>query len=70
MVHPVQRRCDQRIDDALLTHLPPLGWEHIHLTGDYGWHPNKRIAKDPKLDFTPVYSATRRLTYAIVRFVR
>lgn len=23
------------IDDALLSHLSPLGWEHINLTGDY-----------------------------------
>lgn len=25
------------IDDALLSHLSPLGWEHINLTGDYIW---------------------------------
>ena len=24
-------------DDSLLPHLPPLGWEHINLTGDYNW---------------------------------
>ena len=23
------------VDDALLLHLSPLGWEHINLTGDY-----------------------------------
>ena len=32
------------VDDALLTHLSPLGWEHINLTGDYIWHANKRVA--------------------------
>lgn len=25
------------IDDAMLSHLSPLGWEHINLTGDYIW---------------------------------
>ena len=25
------------VDDALLQHLSPLGWEHINLTGDYLW---------------------------------
>jgi TnpA family transposase len=25
------------VDDALLQHLSPLGWEHINLTGDYVW---------------------------------
>ena len=25
------------IDDGLLTHVWPLGWEHINLTGDYTW---------------------------------
>ena len=32
------------VDDALLKHLSPLGWEHINLTGDYVWHANKRVA--------------------------
>jgi TnpA family transposase len=39
------REAGQRIDDALLKHLSPLGWEHINLTGDYVWHANKRVAK-------------------------
>lgn len=38
-------RDERSIDDALLPHLPPLGWEHIHLTGDYVWHANRRVAK-------------------------
>ena len=25
------------IDDESLTHLSPIGWEHINLTGDYTW---------------------------------
>ena len=32
----------QTIDEALLRHLSPLGWEHINLTGDYVWRQNKR----------------------------
>ncbi len=30
-----------KIDDNLLKHLSPLGWEHINLTGDYVWPDNK-----------------------------
>jgi Tn3 transposase DDE domain-containing protein len=39
------RRQGQAVDDRLLAHLSPLGWEHINLTGDYVWHANKRVAK-------------------------
>jgi len=38
-------REDHPIDDQLLPHLSPLPWDHIHLTGDYHWHANKRVAK-------------------------
>ena len=38
-------RLERSIDDTLLPHLSPLGWEHIHLTGDYVWHANRRVAK-------------------------
>ena len=33
------------VDEKLLPHISPLGWEHINLTGDYVWHTNKRVAK-------------------------
>lgn len=33
------------VDDALLQHLSPLGWEHINLTGDYVWRQNRRVEK-------------------------
>ena len=38
-------RADCSIEDNLVAHLSPLSWEHIHLTGDYVWHANKRVAK-------------------------
>ena len=31
------RRNGQTISDETLTHLSPLKWEHINLTGDYRW---------------------------------
>jgi hypothetical protein len=31
------------VDDELLSHLAPLGWSHINLTGDYVWHANPPI---------------------------
>lgn len=37
------RATGQDIDEKLLPHLSPLGWEHINLTGDYGWHQNKLV---------------------------
>ena len=33
------------IDDDLLQHVSPLGWEHINLTGDYSWLQNKQFEK-------------------------
>jgi hypothetical protein len=38
-------RVDRSSEDSLVAHLSPLSWEHIHLTGDYTWHANKRVAK-------------------------
>lgn len=31
------------VDEALLPHLSPLGWEHINLTGDYRWRQSRRV---------------------------
>ena len=39
------REQGQSVNEYLLAHLSPLGWEHINLTGDYVWHSNKRVAK-------------------------
>ncbi len=39
------RDSGRNIDEKLLPHLSPLGWEHINLTGDYTWRPNKHIEK-------------------------
>jgi Tn3 transposase DDE domain len=56
-----QRR--PQVDDALLTHLSPLGWEHINLTGDYIWHADKRVAagrfRPIRLPRTPTVRSSR-----------
>jgi TnpA family transposase len=39
------REQGQTVNEYLLAHLSPLGWEQINLTGDYVWHSNKRVAK-------------------------
>lgn len=31
------------IEESLLQHLSPLGWEHINLTGDYVWRQDRKI---------------------------
>jgi TnpA family transposase len=38
-------RQQRKIDDGLISHVAPLGWNHINLTGDYVWHANKRVTK-------------------------
>ena len=35
----------QTVDDTVLTHLSPLGWEHINLTGDYAWRQSKQVER-------------------------
>jgi Tn3 transposase DDE domain len=35
----------QTVNENLLKHLSPLGWEHINLTGDYVWRQNKVMEK-------------------------
>jgi hypothetical protein len=37
------RDLGKNIDETLLPHLSPLGWEHINLTGDYIWQQNKQV---------------------------
>nr|WP_313933857.1 Tn3 family transposase [Citrobacter freundii] len=36
-----QLRSHWAINEQLLSHLSPLGWEHINLTGDYIWKSNR-----------------------------
>jgi len=35
----------QSVDDTLLSHLSPLGWEHINLTGEYAWRQSKQVER-------------------------
>lgn len=42
------------IDETLLPHVSPLGWEHINLTGDYVWHANRRVARGGFRPLRPV----------------
>ena len=44
-------RDTENADDSLLPHLSPLSWEHMNLTGDYNWRPNKQVAQG---DFRPL----------------
>jgi hypothetical protein len=40
------KRKGLKINEQLLSHLSPLGWEHINLTGDYIWKSNRIPASD------------------------
>ena len=42
------------VDDNLLEHLSPLGWEHINLTGDYVWRQNWRVESGEFRPLRPV----------------
>jgi len=44
----------QLMDEALLQHLSPLGWEHINLTGDYVWRQNRRLDKGKYRPLRPI----------------
>ena len=35
----------ETVDENLLQHLSPLGWEHINLTGDYVWRQTRKAEK-------------------------
>nr|WP_274429033.1 Tn3 family transposase [Desulfolucanica intricata] len=37
------RDSGQAIDEKLFSHLSPLGWEHINLTGDYIWRQDELV---------------------------
>jgi len=45
-------------DPALLTHLSPMGWAHISLTGDYLWEQAKRL---PAGEFRPLNDPMAKL---------
>ena len=36
----------EAVPDHLLAHLPPLGWEHINLTGDYVWSAADKVTEN------------------------
>ena len=40
------RRADEIIPDPLLSHLAPVGWQHINLTGDYLWDADGGLGPD------------------------
>jgi len=48
------RQHGQVIDEGLLTHVAPVHWNHINLTGDYTWRPNKRVEKGGFRSLRPV----------------
>ena len=53
------RERGQVISDELLAHLSPLGWEHINLTGDYVWKPDRRNQETPPASASPTHQYGR-----------
>lgn len=50
------RERGQHVDDDLLQHLSPLGWEHINLTGNYVWRQSNKIKKGKFRSLRPLQS--------------
>jgi hypothetical protein len=50
---------DRDVPDHLLTHLSPLGWEHVNLTGDYVWAATEQMTKTPTDFVRTGYSPTQ-----------
>jgi TnpA family transposase len=45
------------VDDDLLQHLSPLGWDHINLTGDYTWKAHRSVERGRFRALRPLASA-------------
>jgi hypothetical protein len=44
---PNQQRQGVNVAPTIVTHVAPLGWEHIGLTGDYVWSDGEQPPKMP-----------------------
>ncbi len=42
------------VDESLLQHLSPLGWDDINLTGDYTWKPHRSAEKGQFRPLRPI----------------
>jgi TnpA family transposase len=45
------------VEDALLQHLSPLGWDHINLTGDYTWSTHRSVERGQLRPLRPLTQA-------------
>jgi hypothetical protein len=45
------------VDEELLPHLSPLGWDHIALTGDYTWKTHRSVERGQFRALRPLTSA-------------
>ena len=52
-----QKEHGQTVDENLLQHLSPLGWEHINLTGDYVWRQSRKVEKGKYRPLRPMTTA-------------
>lgn len=51
----------EAVDENLLQHVSPLGWEHINLTGDYVWRQTRKAEKRKFRPLRPFPLAQRTL---------
>jgi hypothetical protein len=49
------------IDEVLLAHIAPLGWQHINLTGDYLWAAEPPLGRD---GFRPLWAGAGKMISA------
>jgi hypothetical protein len=53
------RQHGHAVDEGLLTHVAPIHWHHIKLTGDYNWRQNKRVEQGGFRPLRPLAPETR-----------
>jgi len=49
------------VDEHLLQHLSPLGWEHMNLTGDYVWRQSRKVERGTFRPLRPFPQPSRAL---------
>src|SRR4051812_29834291 len=68
---PAHTRPGVVISNELLSHVAPLGWEHIALTGDYDWNAGKPTnGLRPLRDVSAAFLPPRRLACSFEQPVR
>ena len=59
--HALRGSNGHTVDNALFQYLPPLGWDHINLTGDYLWSSSTKTGAGKFTPLRPLQADLRAL---------